>query len=65
MPRRVALLTDLKVRSAKKREKAYKLADGGGLFLEVTPAGAKLWRLKYGSVALAKNTTTCSTVLDI
>ena len=47
MPRRVAPLTDLKVRSAKKREKAYKLADGGGLYLEVTPAGAKLWRLKY------------------
>lgn len=47
MPKRVAPLTDLKVRNAKKQEKPYKLADGGGLYVEVTPGGAKLWRLKY------------------
>ncbi|MDL2354596.1 MAG: Arm DNA-binding domain-containing protein [Pseudomonadota bacterium] len=47
MPKRVNPLTDLHVRNAKKREKPYKLADGGGLYLEVTPAGTKLWRLKY------------------
>jgi hypothetical protein len=27
--------------------KTYKLFDGGGLYLEVTPTGSKLWRLKY------------------
>jgi hypothetical protein len=47
MPKRVTPLTDLQVRSARTREKAYKLADGGGLYLEVTSAGTKLWRLKY------------------
>ncbi|MDX3900382.1 MAG: Arm DNA-binding domain-containing protein [Sphingobium sp.] len=28
-------------------KKPYKLADSGGLFLYVTPAGGKLWRLKF------------------
>lgn len=47
MPKRVVSLSDLQLRNAKKREKPYKLADGGGLYLEVTSAGSKLWRLKY------------------
>ena len=33
--------------TAKPLSKPYKLADGGGLYLEVTPAGSKYWRLKY------------------
>jgi integrase len=40
-------LTDAAVRAAKPREKAYKLADGQGMYLEVKPTGAKYWRLKY------------------
>ncbi|MGG1949008.1 integrase arm-type DNA-binding domain-containing protein [Trinickia sp. NRRL B-1857] len=40
-------LTDVAVRAAKPREKAYKLADGHGMYLEVMPSGAKYWRLKY------------------
>lgn len=40
-------LTDVAVRSAKARDKDCKLADTGGLYLLVTPAGGKLWRLKY------------------
>jgi integrase len=47
MPKTVAPLTQLQVRNAKPREKAYKLADGGGLYLEVTPKGGKLWRMKF------------------
>ena len=39
-------LTDAAVRNAKPAAKAYKLTDGGGLFLYVAPAGGKLWRLK-------------------
>lgn len=35
------------MRNAKPREKAFKLADGGGLHLVVRPNGSKLWRLKY------------------
>lgn len=40
-------LADVAVRAAKPREKAYKLADGHGMYLEVMPSGAKYWRLKY------------------
>ncbi|MCP4999289.1 MAG: integrase arm-type DNA-binding domain-containing protein, partial [Hyphomicrobiales bacterium] len=40
-------LSEFKIRKAKSREKAYKLSDGGGLFLLVKPNGSKLWRQKY------------------
>ena len=47
MPKRVPPLTQLQIKNAKPREKPYKLADGGGLYLEVTPSGGKHWRMKY------------------
>ena len=47
MPKRVIQLSDTKVRTAKSRKTEYKLFDGGGLYLLVTPAGGKLWCLKY------------------
>jgi integrase len=40
-------LTDTSIRNAKPRPKTYKLADGKGLFLQITPRGGKWWRLKY------------------
>lgn len=40
-------LSDIAIRNAKPAVKPAKMADGGGLFLYVTPAGGKLWRLKY------------------
>ena len=42
------MLTDVQIRKAKPAEKPFKLADGGGLHLMVTPAGGKLWRYRYG-----------------
>ncbi|MBC7414353.1 MAG: integrase arm-type DNA-binding domain-containing protein, partial [Herminiimonas sp.] len=47
MPKIVAPLVDVTVRNAKPRQKSYKLADGGGLYLEVMPVGSKLWRMKF------------------
>lgn len=41
------MLTDVECRKAVPKDKPYRLYDGGGLYLEVTPAGAKYWRLKY------------------
>jgi integrase len=41
------MLKDVNVRTAKPKEKAYKLSDSGGLYLEVSPKGAKYWRFKY------------------
>lgn len=35
------------IETAKPKDKAYKLADGGGLYLEIFPTGGKSWRLKY------------------
>lgn len=40
-------LTDTEIKRAKPREKSYSMSDSGGLHLEVTPAGGKLWRWKY------------------
>jgi hypothetical protein len=40
-------LNDQKCKNSKPKDKPYKLFDGGGLYLEVMPAGGKLWRLKY------------------
>lgn len=40
-------LTEITVRNAKPTDKPYKLWDEDGLHLMVTPAGAKLWRLKF------------------
>lgn len=40
-------LTDTAIKAAKPRAAAYKLADGGGLFLTVTPSGGRLWRMKF------------------
>ena len=40
-------LTELALKNAKATAKAYKLSDGGGLYLLVTPQGGKYWRLKY------------------
>lgn len=40
-------LTDVALRNAKARSAAYKLSDSGGLFVQITPSGTKLWRLKY------------------
>lgn len=40
-------LKDTTIQNAKPRDKAYRLFDGEGLYIEVTPTGAKYWRLKY------------------
>lgn len=41
------VLTDAQVRKAKAAEKPYKMPDGNGLHLYVTPAGGKHWRYRY------------------
>jgi hypothetical protein len=48
------MLTDVKIRQAKPREKAYKLSDAGGLYLVVTPNGARSWRYDYRLVGRRK-----------
>lgn len=40
-------LSNAAVVNAKPKPKAYKLSDGEGLYLYVSPSGGKLWRMKY------------------
>jgi len=40
-------LTDAACKGARPKDKPYKKADGGGLYLEVAPNGGRYWRLKY------------------
>jgi integrase len=47
MPKLASPLTDIQARNAKAKEKPYKLADGGSLYLLVNTDGAKYWRMDY------------------
>lgn len=40
-------LTAIQCSNAKPKEKPYRLADSGGMYMEVMPNGSKYWRLKY------------------
>ncbi|MCD6034635.1 MAG: hypothetical protein K0R63_376 [Rickettsiales bacterium] len=40
-------LTAIALKTAKPKDKLYRLFDGNGLYLEVTPAGGTYWRFKY------------------
>ena len=40
-------LTDTKIRAAKPADKPYRLSDEKGLYLEITSAGGRYWRMKY------------------
>lgn len=40
-------LTDFAIRGVKSRDKPFKMADSGGLYLQINPSGSRLWRLKY------------------
>ena len=40
-------LTNLQVKQAKPKDKAYKLADAKGMYLYVNAKGQKYWRMDY------------------
>jgi integrase len=40
-------LSDTTIRNAKPTDKPRKLADGGGLYIEIAPSGGKWWRYRY------------------
>ena len=51
------MLTDTKARAAKATRRPYKLTDRDGLYLFITPTGAKSWRFDY-RIAGARETLT-------
>ena len=50
-------LTATAINAAKPRAAAYKLADGLGLYLLVTPNGSRLWRMNYRFLGQQKTLT--------
>ncbi len=46
-PTMINKLTEVKIKNLKPTGKVERHADGGGLYLELSPAGNKLWRMKY------------------
>lgn len=40
-------LSHFAITKAKPKDKAYRLADGAGLYLHIEPSGSKLWRFRY------------------
>ena len=47
MPKVIRQLSESEIRDVKYEDKIYRLFDGGGLYLQVTPSGGKWWRFKY------------------
>ncbi|MGH8589832.1 MAG: tyrosine-type recombinase/integrase [Gammaproteobacteria bacterium] len=41
------MLTDIRCRNTKPREKSFKMADAGGLYLILNPNGSRWWRFDY------------------
>ena len=58
------MLTDTKASAVKAKGKPYKLADRDGLYLYVTPSGAKSWRFDY-RVAGARETLSIGLYPDV
>lgn len=50
-------LSDTRLKSLKPRDKTYKLADGGGLIIAVSPKGRKTWKLAYRFAGKQKELT--------
>jgi len=47
MAKAITALSDKAIKSAKSKDKDYKLQDGKGLFLLIAKSGGKRWRLRY------------------
>lgn len=47
MPKFAIPLTATQIRNSKPKDKIYYLSDGGGLIIEISPTGSKIWRMRY------------------
>ena len=63
-PRVNASLTDAVLKSLKPQVKAYKISDGKGLYVMVTPSGTKTFRLDY-RIVVADGKPNRETLIDI
>lgn len=58
MPKLSVPLTELQLKRARPGQKILKLVDGGGLYLEVQPGGAKTWRFRFRQTSGKENMLT-------
>lgn len=58
------MLTDTGCRGAKPKAAAYKLSDSHGLYLEVKPNGAKVWRYRFETVSEGRRKESVFTIGD-
>ena len=58
-------LTDTSIRAIKPLTKPQKVADGGGLYLLVTPNGTKAWRLAKSALGNRTFVPVCAAVNQI
>jgi hypothetical protein len=47
MQKKIDCLSDAEIRVAQHETNLYRLYDGDGLYLHITPSGGKWWRFKY------------------
>src|SRR5476649_2238048 len=47
MPKLATPLTEQQIASLAPRPRSFIIGDGGGLFLQIEPAGKKVWRMAY------------------
>jgi integrase len=50
-------LTDTEIKKAKPQDKPYKLSDGAGLYIWITPSGGRKWRASYRNGGKQKTAT--------
>jgi hypothetical protein len=50
-------LSPTRINNTKAKRKLFKLSDGGGLFIEVSPGGVKTWRYQYRFGGVRKELT--------
>lgn len=66
MPKLAKPLTDTQVRTAKPIEgKTHTLADGSGMYLEITASGSKIWRMSYRQESGKQNRLTVGTYPEV
>ncbi|ATQ78838.1 integrase [Massilia violaceinigra] len=65
MPKLATPLTDTQVKNARPRAKAYTLADGQGMYLEVSPSGSRIWRMAYRQADGKSNRLTFGTYPEV
>jgi integrase len=56
MPKQASPQADTVYRNAKAKDATYRISDGGGLYMQISPDGGKRWRFQYTRPTGGRNT---------